>query len=239
MPCTTPQKLTPITHCHARCRRTTGRRVPATPALLHTTCTAPKRSIVAAASASTCSTLPTSVRTRQHLDTVSPDLGRGRRRAHRPGRRPARASSRRRRSRPPTPARCRCPPPVTTATVSVPSSIPTPWSSRPATLSRAARSSSANGRADRHAPVLHLDPVVLDGEHRHDHQIDRDGSTIARRRRRAGTTATRTMPRQRRARSRPWRTPGRRHPRRRAGTGRRRRRAAIGMAGRAARWGGA
>src|SRR6056297_1347990 len=62
-PYTTPQKLTPITHSHDSSGPTHGSPAPTTPALLHTTWTPPNRSIVAAARASTCSGLLTSVST--------------------------------------------------------------------------------------------------------------------------------------------------------------------------------
>ena len=62
-PCTTPQKLTPITHSHDSMPPNHGSPPPATPALLHSTLTCPKRSSVWVASASTCSRLLTSVST--------------------------------------------------------------------------------------------------------------------------------------------------------------------------------
>ena len=62
-PWTTPQKFTPITHSHDDSGPNHGSDRGATPALLHTTWTAPKRSSVWAANASTSATLLTSVRT--------------------------------------------------------------------------------------------------------------------------------------------------------------------------------
>src|SRR5918993_2184922 len=63
IPYTTPQKLTPIVHSQPSIGPSHGSPPPATPALLQTMCTAPNRSIVACANASTCSTLLTSVLT--------------------------------------------------------------------------------------------------------------------------------------------------------------------------------
>ena len=77
-PCTTPQKLTPITHSQALSGPNQASPRGATPALLHTTCTPPKRSTASAASACTSASLLTSVRTVCTSDAVRADLGGGR-----------------------------------------------------------------------------------------------------------------------------------------------------------------
>src|SRR5258708_5550202 len=63
MPWMTPQRLTPSTHSHWACVSVAIGPPPPTPALLHTTCTAPKRSTLLTASSSTDSAEDTSVGT--------------------------------------------------------------------------------------------------------------------------------------------------------------------------------
>src|SRR5438067_12047384 len=46
-PCATPQKLTPMSQCQSSSVKRQSRPVAVTPALLHSTCTAPKRSTAA------------------------------------------------------------------------------------------------------------------------------------------------------------------------------------------------
>src|SRR5258708_294328 len=64
-PCTTPQKFTPTTHCQSArlASQTEAPLVSATPALLHTTCTAPNVSSVVSANRWTSSARDTSQRT--------------------------------------------------------------------------------------------------------------------------------------------------------------------------------
>src|SRR5437588_3284479 len=69
-PWITPQRLTPITHSHVVSGTSHDNPPPPTPALLHTTCTAPNRDIAASASACTCAGSVTSVTT---PSTSAPD----------------------------------------------------------------------------------------------------------------------------------------------------------------------
>ena len=77
MPWMTPHRLTPITHSKSRRGRsaTFSPRLP-TPALLHTTCTPPKRSIVASASASTSDSSDVSTTTGSTSTPSSASVGR-------------------------------------------------------------------------------------------------------------------------------------------------------------------
>ena len=59
-PCTTPCKFTPNTHIHSATESVACLPPPPTPALLHSTCTAPNRAKAAVASASTASAEDTS-----------------------------------------------------------------------------------------------------------------------------------------------------------------------------------
>ena len=72
-PCTTPQKLTPITHSHDSTPPNHGSPPPATPALLQSTLTCPKRSSVCVASASTWSRLLTSIADGERVDAGGGD----------------------------------------------------------------------------------------------------------------------------------------------------------------------
>ena len=93
-PWTTPQKLTPITHSHELIGPNHGSARAATPALLHTTWTAPKWSIVCCGEGLHLGLLADVGLHRQRLDAVGLPAARWRPRGRRPARRPSTTFSR-------------------------------------------------------------------------------------------------------------------------------------------------